>query len=167
MLENAKRDGVRTSFRDAGSQSAGEIQTRAGGSQEVVLRTRPTRQTVRVPVRYEVILNSRQSPAAQFATLAHELAHLYCGHFGTANSKWWPDRQRLDPRIREFEAESVCFLVCKRFGIDSPSDEYLSGYVKDHKEVPPISLEAVMAAAGLIERMGRERLKPRKEGTKG
>jgi hypothetical protein len=32
-----------------------------------------------------------------------------------------------------------------------------------HKETPPISLEAVMKAAGLIEKMGRERLKPRKE----
>ena len=88
MIENAKRDGVRTSLRDAGSQSAGEIQARGGGSQEVVVHTFPTRETTNVPVRYQVVLNSRHSPAAQFATLAHELAHLYCGHLGTSNPKW-------------------------------------------------------------------------------
>jgi hypothetical protein len=30
-------------------------------------------------------------------------------------------------------------------------------------DVPAISFERVMASAGLIEQMGRERLKPRKE----
>jgi hypothetical protein len=162
-IESAKRDGVRTKPRDAGTQSAGEIRSRPGGSQEVVVRSRPKRETINVPVRYEVLLNSRHTPEAQYATLAHELAHLYCGHLGTPNSKWWPDRQGLNPMIREFEAESVCFLACRRFGIDNPSDEYLSGYVKENKEVPPISLEAVMTASGLVERMGCERLKPRKK----
>jgi hypothetical protein len=163
-IDSAKRDGVRTSSRDAGTQSAGEIQFKPGGSQDVVVGSVPTPQTVTVPVRYEILLNSRHSREAQYATLVHELGHLYCGRLGTPNPKWWPDRQGFDSRIREFEAESVCFLVCRRFGIDNPSDEYLSGYVNDNKEVPPISLEAVMAASGLIERMGRQRLKPRKEG---
>lgn len=162
-IESAKRDGIRINSRDAGTQSAGEIQARSGGSQEVVVRGRPKRETIDVPVRYEVLLNSRHSPETQYATLAHELAHLYCGHLGTPNPRWWPDRQGLHPIIREFEAESVCYLACRRFGIDNPSDEYLSGYVKDNKEVPPISLEAVMTASGLVERMGCERLKPRKE----
>jgi hypothetical protein len=162
-IESAKRDGVRTNSRDAGTQSAGEIQARPGGSQEVVVSSRPKRETIDVPVRYELLLNSRHSPEAQYATLAHELAHLYCGHLGSPHPKWWPDRQGLHPIIREFEAESVCFLACRRLGIDNPSDEYLSGYVKENKEVPPISLEAVMTASGLVERMGRERLKPRKE----
>jgi hypothetical protein len=153
-IESAKRDGVRTNSRDAGTQSAGEIQARPGGSQEVVLRSRPKRETVNVSVRYEVALNSRHPPEAQYATLAHELAHLYCGHLGTPNPKWWTDRQGLDPMICEFEAESVCFLAWRRFGIDNPSNEYLSRYVKDNKEVPPISLEAVMTASGLVERMG-------------
>jgi hypothetical protein len=55
-------------------------------------------------------------------------------------------------------------LVCRRIGIDNPSDQYLAGYLSEKSEVPPISLECVMAASGLIEKMGRERLKPRKEG---
>jgi hypothetical protein len=39
----------------------------------------------------------------------------------------------------------------------------LSGYVDKNEETPAISLECVMKAAGLIEQMGCERLKPRKE----
>lgn len=50
-----------------------------------------------------------------------------------------------------------------RLGIDSPSAEYLSQYMENHKQTPAISLECVMKSAGLIEQMGRERLKPRKE----
>lgn len=162
-IESAKRDGVRVGIRDAGAQSAGEIQLRAGGAQNVIVRTRPSPLSIQVPVRYEVLLNSGHSPEAQYATLAHELAHLYCGHLGTPNPKWWPDRRNVGVAEREFEAESVCYLVCQRLGIDNPSEEYLSAYVKNNREVPQISLEAVMLASGLIEKMGRQRLKPRKE----
>jgi hypothetical protein len=91
------------------------------------------------------------------------LAHLYCGHLGTPNDKWWPDRRGLPHAAREFEAESVCYLVCERLGITNPSDEYLAGYLGHDQEIPPISLDCVMKTAGLIERMGRERLGARKE----
>jgi hypothetical protein len=56
-------------------------------------------------------------------------------------------------------------LVCGRAGIDNPSDKYLAGYLEHNEQVPDISLECVMAAAGLIEKMGSERLKPRKDAT--
>jgi hypothetical protein len=79
------------------------------------------------------------------------------------NPAWWPDRRGLPNEICEFEAESVCYLVCSRLGIDNPSDEYLADFVRQHTETPAISLDRVMATAGLIEQMGRELLKPRKE----
>jgi hypothetical protein len=88
---------------------------------------------------------------------------LYCGHLGTPNEKWWPDRTGLPHDIREFEAESVCYLVCNRLGIDNRSDEYLAGYLQKHSDTPPISLDCVMKAAGLVEQMGQLRLKPRKD----
>ncbi len=34
-------------------------------------------------VRYELLLNAKHSPEQKYATLAHELAHLYCGHLGS------------------------------------------------------------------------------------
>jgi hypothetical protein len=109
------------------------------------------------------LLNSQLSAAAQYATLVHELEYLYCGHLGTPNSKWWPNRRGLSHQLRELKAESVCYLLCSRLGIDNPSAEYLSQYMENHKETPAISLECVIKSAGLIEQMGRERLKPRKE----
>jgi hypothetical protein len=164
-IENAKRDGVEVIQQEAGSQSAGMIQRtqRRGWFFSITIRERPEREQLDVPLRYEVLLNSKFSPEAAYATLVHELAHLYCGHLGTPNPLWWPDRRGLSNEVCEFEAESVCYLVCSRLGIDNPSDEYLGDYVKGQDETPAISLDRVMAAAGLIEQMGRERLKPRKE----
>ena len=47
----------------------------------------------------------------------------------------------LPKRVGEFEAESVAFLVCSRIGIDNPSHEYLSRYVKNYSSIPAISLD--------------------------
>jgi hypothetical protein len=63
--------------------------------------------------------------------------------------------------IREFEAQSVCYLVCTRLGIENPSAEYLAAYVRNYQTTPPISLDGIMKSSWLIEQMGRERLKLR------
>lgn len=165
-MVNAIRDGVDITFQRTGSQSAGLIGTATKGRfLHYQTRIKPNPEFIEIPLRYELLLNSNHSREAQYATLVHELAHLYCGHIGSPNPLWWPDRRELkrDTVLCEFEAESVCYLVCRRLGIDNPSDEYLAGYLKNHTEVPSISLEAVMVTANLIEKMGRERLKPRKE----
>ena len=163
-IENAKRDGIRVSKQAAGSQHAGQIGVANSNAWlEVVARLTPNREMVCVPVRYELLLNGALSREATYATLVHELAHLYCGHLGTPNENWWPDRRGLSVSTREFEAESVCYLVSGRAGIDNASEEYLAGYKQQHSSVPDISLERVMTAAGLIEKMGRERLEPRKQ----
>ena len=114
-------------------------------------------------VRYDLLMNGSLSREARYATLVHELAHLYCGHLGTPNDKWWPDRRGLDHDVREFEAESVTYLVCSRFGIDNPSEQYLSGFVGKHEQVPSISLECVLKTAGLIENMSSQKMKARKQ----
>jgi len=64
--------------------------------------------------------------------------------------------------VREFEAESVCYLVCARLGIDTASDEYLAGYVRRCPATPPISLDRVMKSVWLLEQMGRASLGFRK-----
>ena len=40
-----------------------------------------------------------------------KLAHLCCGHLGTPNDRWWAG---LSEQLREFEAESVCYLLLRR-----------------------------------------------------
>lgn len=79
---------------------------------------------------------------------------------------WWPDRVSLPLTCREFEAESVCYVICKRIGIENPSEAYLYGHLEKGGQVPSISLELVMAASGLIERMAWERLPLRKPSPK-
>ena len=163
-IQNAARDGVRVHEQKGGSQGAGRIRSAEPGRfLKVAARLHPTPEYLQIPVRYELILNSELSREATYATLAHELAHLYCGHLGTPNSKWWPDRRGLNPPLREFEAESASYIVCRRRGIETPSEEYLSGYARRNATTPSISLECVMKAAGLVDQMGRERLRLRGE----
>ena len=168
-IENAKRDGIRILLEHGGSQSAGFItkQNEKSTPPPLMFQTGTNRDGgpiyTGLPVRYNLILNSALSPGAIYATMVHELTHLYAGHLGTPNKKWWPDRRGLAEAVKEVEAESVTYLLCKRLGIDNPSDQYLSGYVNQDQEVLPISLECIMKAAGLIEKMGQERQKLRKD----
>ena len=144
-IENAKRDGVNISERAHGSQRAGSIQTTGtGGYLDVTVVTKRQEVIHHIKRRYELILNSSLSREARYATLVHELGHLYCGHLGTLEPKWWPDRRGPPLEIREFEAELVCYLVCTRLGIENPSAEYLAAYVQNYESTPPISLDSVM-----------------------
>jgi hypothetical protein len=162
-IANCMRDGISVTEREAGSQSAGSIQsTPPGAYLQVMTKRMPKPELVRVPRRYASVLNSNLSREARFATLVHELGHLYCGHLGTPNPQWWPDRRGLETKVEEFEAESVCYLICERAGLTNPSKEYLAGYLRDNEEIPAISFDRVMRATGLIETMARERLPLRK-----
>ena len=167
-IENAKRDGIRVHGQKTGSQAAGSIcSVRDTGLTPLLFplgRDKHGNENYQqVPVHYELLLSEGLDRESRYATLVHELAHLYCGHLGSPNKKWWPDRRGLPKIVVEFEAESVSYLVCARQGIESPSEAYLASYGNNRDKVPPISLECVMKAAGLLEAMGRERLKPRKK----
>jgi hypothetical protein len=167
-IENAKRDGIRIHSQQTGSQHAGSIQAVSKPHLPplpfYIGKDRDGNPTYKeVPVQYELLFSGKISPEARYATLVHELAHLYCGHLGTPNKKWWPNRVGFNHAAEEFEAESVAYLICSRIRIQNPSASYLSNYVKKNENVPKISLECVMKAAGLIENMGKRRLKPRKD----
>jgi len=155
-LENAMRDGIETHYASMGSQQAGSIGIYKAYKNQL-FRNEP------VPVHYSLELKQGASDEENYATLAHELGHLYCGHLGTPYSKWWTDRTKTTSQIREIEAESVAHLVCSRFGLKNPSEKYLAGYVDPDADMPPISLECIMKAAGLIERMAKLSLPLRKQ----
>lgn len=167
VIENARRDGVAVVRSDEGSQSAGSIRySEPGQFLEVVISRRPVERRVRVKRCYELCVNRRVSDPTAYATLLHELAHLYCGHLGTPDPKWWPDRRGLSHIHEEFEAEAVSAIVCARIGIDTPADKYLSGLIESNGEIPSIGIELVMKVAGLLEQMGKARMKPRDEKPK-
>jgi hypothetical protein len=100
---------------------------------------------------YRVFVNQNHSPAVQFTTLAHELAHLFLGHLGSDKKLTIPKRRKLDHAQCEVEAESVAYLVSLRNGITPKSQVYLSSFVKRNTTTDDIDLYQVMRAAGQVE----------------
>lgn len=107
---------------------------------------------------FKVRLNALHTQTQQFATLVHELGHLFCGHLGPVSQHGGPDqRGQLSYSTREIEAEAVAWLVCQRVGIWPASACYLADYLKDSADLPPYSLEAILVAAGAVEQMTKGR----------
>ena len=67
-----------------------------------------------------------------------------------------------DLKVREFEAESVAWLICGRVGIEPHSAKYLNVHLCEGGQIPQISLETVIKASGKIESMMKNSLALRK-----
>jgi len=164
---NSKQDGIRVNNRALGSTLGGYVRdanspyhvigagTFMEKNQKILL------DGMEIPLLSEITLNSNLSDEVNFATLTHELGHVYCGHIGAGDQGLWPNRTNLSKNIMEFEAESVSFLVCQRMSIDTPAAEYLSGYLNNNEVVPEISLDTIFKAVQRIESMAKRRLKSR------
>ena len=163
LVENAKFDGVRVSFVGSGSQSAGCIRTvQAGLNQRVQAKRRPP-EWLDVPVRYETEVNQAFTATERYATVAHELGHLYSGHLGTPNPKWWPNRRHVSPVVEEFEAESIAFLAYQRVDESATMPPHLAQYLREESDVPDgVSLETIMTAAGRVIEMSEKLVGARK-----
>ena len=130
---------IELSWVDAGDRKAGSIR---------VIRRVPNGKEA---TQYRIHVNRNHAPAVQFATLAHELGHLFLGHLGPDGNLRVPERLRVAHTQQEFEAESVAYLVCARNGVRSKSETYLSNYVGAHTTVDEIDLYQIMRAAGQVE----------------
>lgn len=108
---------------------------------------------------YKVVVNKFYNLETKYSTLVHELAHVYTGHLGRFHENWWKSRNYLNKSVEEIEAESISFLVCGRLGLKTSSDSYLSNYIEKHKEIPDISMEAILTVSGYIESLGRVRFR--------
>lgn len=101
-----------------------------------------------------VNINASYSTNEKYSTLVHELAHIYCGHLGAFKNNWWKSRNSFSVEVNEIEAESVSYLVCKRFGLKTSSNYYISGFITEKKIIPEISIERILTVSNHIERMG-------------
>lgn len=108
-------------------------------------------------------INDTLDDTATYATLCHELAHIYLGHLGNDKDNWWPDRRFLTKEQKELEAEAASYLVCDRTGLVTKSAEYLSLYLRNEKDLEVISIDWIVRVAGLIERMSEKKLPERKD----
>ncbi len=95
-----------------------------------------------------ITINIKFDDEAAYATLCHELAHVFLGHLGNDADEWWPNRSDLPTTPEELEAEAVSYLVLNRLGLETKSAEYLAG--------------SIVKVASLIERMGKKAIAPKK-----
>jgi hypothetical protein len=100
---------------------------------------------------YRMQVNRNHSPNVQFATLVHELGHLFLGHLGPDKGLNVPERRSMGHGQIELEAESVSFLVCARNGVTSKAEAYLAAYVAQNTTVEEIDLYQIMRASGQVE----------------
>jgi len=109
--------------------------------------------------RFRIKVARRLELPQRFVTITHELGHIYCGHLGAEKKDPWPARTNLLSKSqRELEAEAVAYLVGSRSGIDLPSADYLSGYVK-LEDLDVISIDTIIRAVARIEGLMGKRSK--------
>lgn len=90
----------------------------------------------------KIVLLAGQSPAEEFATLAHEIAH--------ALLHQRERRAETTKCVRETEAEAVAFVVCESIGLQARcSADYIQLY-NGNKETLAESLEHVQRASAEI-----------------
>ena len=89
--------------------------------------------------------------ASLFPTLVHELGHFFLRHLRCEFDEKWDSRGRLDENTMEFEAESAAWMVCRRMGIDAPSQKYLAEYLNANQSIPPVDVLLIAKVVEQIE----------------
>lgn len=121
------------------------------------------RQEITDDVKLIVQLNQNHDIKIQYATLCHELAHLFLGHLGgDPFGREWDSRVGLTRTQRELEAEAVSYMLCVRAGLRSNSAEYLSPYLEDPEDIKKISIEAIIKTVTYVEQMSSKTFRPRR-----
>ncbi|CAG1021649.1 hypothetical protein MTYM_01148 [Methylococcales bacterium] len=119
-----KRKSIECCLIDAGDQKAGSIQ--------VVRRASSDKDAKQ----YRIHINRNHDPAVKFATLVHELGHLFLGHLGPDRKLGVPERRRaLDNSQQEIEAESVAYIVSERKRTFCKSARAIFSLPRDHFKI--------------------------------
>lgn len=164
---------VEIALEDLGSNRAGQIskQPTLPLSPDEELQGEPDLQALTrgaSPGHWRVKLNRRLTDAEKFATLLHELGHLFCGHVGAFDPRnqkgdeyGWPDRSRLPYCAKEVEAELVSWHICERWGLTTGSALYLRPYMEHAKaDIRQVDLDRVIRAIAKIEQFIPRRSAP-------
>ena len=124
---------------DAGDQNAGYIRvvSRAANEKEYSA--------------FKMGINKNSDPPAQFATIAHELGHLFLGHLGREWKHGIAARPKPSHAMMELEAESVAYIVCMRRGVEPESKHYLTEFVEEQTTVEHLGVDRIFRAAGHVE----------------
>ena len=102
---------------------------------------------------YAISVNVKADIGQSFSTILHELGHLYCHHLPHPQKAWDCRGSNLTYKEREFEAETVSWLICERLGIQNPSEKYLGGYIERNDIPYGISINHILLAVAEIEKI--------------
>lgn len=161
IIKGARYDGINVVRQAYGTNRAGQLEY---SPHPTTLCLQYKEKLCSLQSNYSIVLNENLSVAEQFTTMLHELGHFYCGHLNYfGNMKWLPTRLGVDASSMEFEAETTCWIVCQRLGIESNSVGYLNGYLEENEYIPQVSVDAILRSAGIIETILHGAIKPRKE----
>lgn len=157
LKDNLKREGIGYREENYGASQAGALHRNDDGGTFEFLPKTPKGKAKEVPHDFDMVVNRNHDEATKCATIFHELGHYFAGHLGGyPDNKHVADRRSdyLTQGQEEFEAETICYLVCERLGIKNPSAQYLHGYLDRNAMIPDgISIDTILKAAGKIERM--------------
>ena len=73
-----------------------------------------------------IVVRPGMSQAQTLKTMIHEVAHAKL-HVEPIEAALFPNEQKKNKRTKEVEAESVAYVVCQHFGVDT--SDYTFGYV--------------------------------------
>ena len=132
--------------------SYGAMIRRSVDTVDVMIPSNNKLEKVSVKTYYKIFVNERADKSEEFASVCHELGHLFCHHLSPFNSEAWKLRV-ISHDEEEFEAECVSYIVCDRHGVENRSWTYLSNFLDQNDEVPNISFDRVFRAADAIEAM--------------
>lgn len=162
LIYNIKTDGIGTYCNNYGTNSAGQIQWHP---ETEILVTEDGKYDIKS--HFTIVYNNNLTDTEVYTTILHELGHLYCGHLyhDHKEEKWLPERFNigLTREQKEFEAETVSWLVCERLGIKNPSAQYLSDYLNHNDQIPSVSIDTILKATNTVESFIYTNKTPRKE----
>ncbi len=135
-VDNLVRLGIRVTRVHHAAASCGRAY-RSLSSGHAVQRPGPRGRGVEVfPLIFEVEVNHDLPPVDRYVTLAHEIAHLLCGHVGPHPTQDWPRRPPGSKTRDEVEAEAVAYMAAARLDAGVRMGAYLSDYIGADKPLP-------------------------------
>lgn len=145
LVNNLWTEGIRLEQQNYGTDLGGFITSNVN---ERIMKI-SNEKSVRII--FAIVLNGNHTTTSKYATIVHELGHLFCGHIYHNKAHWLPQRYYLSSEQVEFEAETVNWLVCERLGIENSSERYLSGYLENNETIPEVSVDKILKATGIVE----------------
>lgn len=140
--------GIYYGEKDYGSRQGGQVEYLENAMN---VKYYEEKKEIVISTHHAITVNKHSKDDQKATTILHEIGHILCGHLRVDKTNQRlkvPDRTKEDlcKEQKEFEAEKVCELICKTWGISYNNNEYLDGYLINGNE-PYFSVRLVVEAA--------------------